>query len=124
MVPTWMCADTAHCSCRERLHKGLPVLLPNQRYRKSQPPIRVDMRWNHLLSLCMFLIDCVSVGMLTLLPRVMCLNVQFCTFNSHGVRLLLCSCLTKASCLTLHTVTGKILCRKPPTPLFTFCSAI
>lgn len=50
--------------------------------------------------------------------------VQLCTFNSHGVRLLLCSCLTKASCLTVHTVTGKILRRKPPTLLFTFCSAI
>lgn len=50
--------------------------------------------------------------------------VQLCTFNSHGVRLLLCSCLTKACCLTIHTVTGKILRRKPPTLLFTFCSAI
>lgn len=124
-----MCADTAHSSRHSRSHKGLPVLFPNQCCRDPWPPIRVDMRWNHVLSFFyMFLTDCVywDVFLWDSDPSTkghVCL-AQFCKFHNHGFMLLLCSCLTKASCLTIHTVTGKILRRKPLTFLFTFCPAI
>lgn len=50
--------------------------------------------------------------------------LRFYTFKNHCFMLLFCSCLTKSSCLTMHTVIGKILCRKPPTSFLTFSPSI
>ena len=102
---------------------------PNQYSREPRPPVRADVRWDHLPSvLYVFLISCVYWAVLLQGSRPFypggCALGSICTFDNHGFTLPFCSWMTKSSCLTLHTVIGKIWCRKPPTSFFTFCPSI
>ena len=131
MVGTWIFADCPLFMPRQFAQKP-PSPPSRQCSREPWPPVRVGMRWNHLPSFFyVFLIDCVYWdvflwGFGSFYPGSHALSSILHIELSCGFMLLLCSPLTKASCLTvhIHTVTGKILCRKPPTSLFTFCPAI
>lgn len=117
IVDSWVYADTGHSLCHSRLHKGGSLQSESTRggtiCRLS--PTCVSM------TACTGLCSCGDSDPST---QGRAHSVQFCTFNNYGLMLLFCSCLTKASCPTIQTVIGKILCRKPSTSLFTFCPPI